>query len=80
MIRLLEGKPNYTATGCKQLECLDFTGVSDHLTRGPLKEQGWLEKAEMRMLSTKVGEERVLGVARCGQSVSGCILEVPAVH
>ena len=66
MIKLLEGKPNCTAIGCKQLDCRDFMGRSDHLTRGPLKEHGWLDRAEMRMFSAKVGSERVLGVACCG--------------
>lgn len=80
MIKLLEGKPNCTAIGCEQLDCLDFTGQSHHLTRGPLKEHGWLDKAELRMFSAKVGSKRVLGVAHCGQPVSRCILEIPAVY
>lgn len=63
MIKSLEGKPNCRAIGCEQLDCL---GLSDHLTRGPLKEHGWLAKAEMRMFSAEVESERVLGVARCG--------------
>lgn len=63
MIKLLEGKSNYTAIRCKQLDCLNFTGLSDQLARGALKEHGWLDKAEMRMFSAKVGSERVLGMA-----------------
>lgn len=66
MIESFKGKLDYTAIRCKQLDSLDFMGLSDHLTRGSLKEHGWLEKAGMRMFSAKVGSERVLGGAHYG--------------